>query len=651
MAIEVELPDGTIAEFPDGTDNATMERALAQYVSKAAAPDFKSMDIRSSVDSTAPLKPKPRTEKPLQQFDQSSQPQYRPTLGPRRAPEKKASERSRLGQIETGADVAGRRAARGISQLLAIGADAVAPRERDLAGLITGRDNSRLAGLQRLETQRRAEEGARMDTGLSRGARVGAEFGMLLLPGTKIGSASTLGRLATGTVTGAALGAASPTTPEESRGVNTLAGGAGGLVGGAVAPVIGRGINFLARPLQAFTQRGADRQAANLLLRGASDPTALSKTAPSAVPGVTRTLAEETLDPGIAQLQRQFPTELAELARSNNAARVAHLENAFGGADPAASAAIRDRASGAASQAARQLRNTKVAPDLEPVNKLLDRMTDHFRGRPAVQQTLAYVRELTKVPPRNAEDAWNVRKTIGDLMEGKIGGEQASSRVARQQLRTVQYALDRQMNRAFPQWRQFLKDYKGMQREADQVDVGVELLRRGGVEGLDATGAPVRALQPGRFRNLTDNPDMLVRSATGFNKARADQVLTPEQMKAVGAVRDDVVHSVEAQNLGRAVGSPTKQNLDTGAMLSDAAARSRLGAIVRGAPIIGTISENVSRAAEARVRMRLAAMLASPTQARAALQAAPADERRIIEAVLSQVGAASGSQIGVAVGQ
>lgn len=28
MAIEVELPDGTIAEFPDDTDNATIELAL-----------------------------------------------------------------------------------------------------------------------------------------------------------------------------------------------------------------------------------------------------------------------------------------------------------------------------------------------------------------------------------------------------------------------------------------------------------------------------------------------------------------------------------------------------------------------------------------------------------------------------------------------
>lgn len=38
MPIEVELPDGSIAEFPDGTSNATMEMALAKY--RAPKADF-----------------------------------------------------------------------------------------------------------------------------------------------------------------------------------------------------------------------------------------------------------------------------------------------------------------------------------------------------------------------------------------------------------------------------------------------------------------------------------------------------------------------------------------------------------------------------------------------------------------------------------
>jgi hypothetical protein len=49
MPIEVELPDGTIAEFPDGTSAGTMEMALAKY--RAPKASFK--DVRTSVATTA----------------------------------------------------------------------------------------------------------------------------------------------------------------------------------------------------------------------------------------------------------------------------------------------------------------------------------------------------------------------------------------------------------------------------------------------------------------------------------------------------------------------------------------------------------------------------------------------------------------------
>jgi hypothetical protein len=52
MPLEVELPDGTIAEFPDGTSNATMEMALAKYRAPAKA-DFSGV---SATSSSAPRK-------------------------------------------------------------------------------------------------------------------------------------------------------------------------------------------------------------------------------------------------------------------------------------------------------------------------------------------------------------------------------------------------------------------------------------------------------------------------------------------------------------------------------------------------------------------------------------------------------------------
>lgn len=75
-----------------------------------------------------------------------------------------------------------------------------------------------------------------------------------------------------------------------------------------------------------------------------------------------RNLAEETLDPGIAQLTRQYSTELGDLYRANNNARVDYLSGAFGGADDAAAAAIREGADREAAGAARQLRGVVNPP-------------------------------------------------------------------------------------------------------------------------------------------------------------------------------------------------------------------------------------------------------------------------------------------------
>lgn len=54
MAIEVELPDGSVVEFPDGTDNATMERALAQYAKKPAAPAAPDSTLGAVAAESAP---------------------------------------------------------------------------------------------------------------------------------------------------------------------------------------------------------------------------------------------------------------------------------------------------------------------------------------------------------------------------------------------------------------------------------------------------------------------------------------------------------------------------------------------------------------------------------------------------------------------
>ncbi len=59
MPIEVELPDGNVVEFPDGTDNATMERALSSYSQQAPA-DFSNVEGGASSTTTPSVDPTDR---------------------------------------------------------------------------------------------------------------------------------------------------------------------------------------------------------------------------------------------------------------------------------------------------------------------------------------------------------------------------------------------------------------------------------------------------------------------------------------------------------------------------------------------------------------------------------------------------------------
>src|SRR3990172_1809204 len=61
MPIEVELPDGTIVEFPDGTKPQTMEMALARY-KDSAKPKADFSGVSGKFD--APVARKPATYSP-----------------------------------------------------------------------------------------------------------------------------------------------------------------------------------------------------------------------------------------------------------------------------------------------------------------------------------------------------------------------------------------------------------------------------------------------------------------------------------------------------------------------------------------------------------------------------------------------------------
>jgi hypothetical protein len=370
---------------------------------------------------------------------------------------------------------------------------------------------------------------------------------------------------------GGALGYTQPLATGEGMETRLQNAGLGALAGGGVQAGIagaGKALRGLGGLLRAPTRAGMEDRAGRIIQQAAQDPARIMQAAPSPIPGVQRSLAEESLDPGIAQLQRQFPQQMAEQQGRNNTARIQAIREEFRGADEMAVQSIQTARDQEARAALRGLRS-KSSVAMEPVAKGLDALIAKQQGRPAVQSALKYVRDqLDGV--QNADQAYNVRKTIGDLMEGRLSGDLASATTAKQELMTVRYLLDREMRKAVPQWGQYLRGYQHASREMDQVRAGMTLLDKG-AGGSVANAAGDRTLTPAAFHRLTNNPNQLMRTATGFPKAKAEN-LTEPQRQLISQVRDDLRRVEATDKLGRGTGSPTAQNLQTQAAIKKVAA-------------------------------------------------------------------------------
>jgi hypothetical protein len=438
---------------------------------------------------------------------------------------------------------------------------------------------------------------------------------------------------------GAALGAGASGVTRESGGgpvAQAIAGAAGSVLPGVGPNVARMGAAPVTAPFQGVTQPGAERAVADIIRRGATNTENLFREAPSQVPGVARSLAEETLDPGIAALQRQYGTgPLREQAQAANQARVEYIGQQFGA--PAAAQAARDEAETLARQTVRALRS---APGQTIDNGQLTGLADTIASRtrrPEIVKAVEAAKRLVEQPFRSASEAWDARQGINDLIAGKVS-DLPSSNLAQKQLLLLRGALDRQMRRAYPGWTKFLRDYQGIQRTADRVGVGQTLLDRGGVTGLNAAGEATTALSPAKVRNLTDDLDQLTQTATGFRKATAAGTLTDDQIQAIQNVRDDVLRIAETQRTGIA-GSPTAQNARLQRDVIDDAIQNRAREILASIPGVGGASGVLSTIAKRRVERTLEEVLANPARARELLRNAPLEDQPILQSALGQLGA------------
>lgn len=476
----------------------------------------------------------------------------------------------------------------------------------------------------------------------------------------------------------AAQAGVQPVAEEGGRTENIAAGAVGGGLGNLGARAVGSLFGKIFDVGKSASGAGnVEQEAAERLLGFADNPdavrAAIAQGRGEIVPGAVPTLAENTGDLGLIQLQRamdstrDFNREMTAQQLRNNAARVRYLEGAFGGADDRAIEA----AALARDKAADPLRKTAmkaVGVDTSRLVNRLRRAVGALETRPAVQAPLKRVEQLLvrEIPDserlktaqdplqaflgsgrksaadfdtvseaakilrrrdmtaaealeamrplrgqsKGAQEAilsarailrrseagrddvanlYQVRKSIDDMLSGTFGGDQAFAKAASNELMAIKSALDRVITKQAPEFGMYLNAYRTGSKVVDQAKIG-QTLMAGPRKALNVQGDP--QLSPSRFAAQTEDLDALARQATGFRKAKAESILTPEQKQVITDVRRDLDRLRAARDTTKPAGSPTNQLRNFDVEMAQAMP-SALAGLASGDPLVAMVGRRI----------------------------------------------------------
>ena len=510
---------------------------------------------------------------------------------------------------------------------------------------VFGAYNAPRQGLERKVAERREIDKDLMDTGAGLAGNVVGTLAQLAAPGIAARGTATAPLLLPTSVRGsvaqgAVFGSAQPVASQGEVLENAGIGAGGGLLGAAIPAAAGRAVQAVKQVGAPFTQRGTEEAAARVIRGFAEDPARLVRN-PSSVPGVQRTLAEETLDPGIAQLQRAVSARegapFDSLRRGNNAARVGAIRQFAGDeADIAAAEAARDAAAVPLLQRAEAV----TGVDTQPVREYVQQAIDANATRPTVRNAVRDVQAALNEAGDDVASLYNLRKYIDDLLQGRVGGEQGYARAASRELQGVKGALDQQLESASPEFGQYLDIYRSGSAPINRMQAGQELLRRSSGGIADPTTG-LEVLTPAAFGRSARNLDAIAASGTGFGKASAANVFQPSDLATIRGVNDDLSRQAFADTAGRGSGSDTFQKLATNGDILGAV--QELGVNIPGSGVIRMLGS----AGRDRVNRQLVEILTDPARAQDVLRRTSASDRRVIQGVLTAMGGESGTALAV----
>ena len=299
----------------------------------------------------------------------------------------------------------------------------------------------------------------------------------------------------------------------------------------------------------------------NKFLTGVADggPTALDAQSP--IPGVQRTLAQATGNPGIAAQERamrnnpQFSNLFSAMDSNNNQARQSFLTGIVG--DENDLQALKDQRDATATPLRQQAFANAAPADPTPVVNAIDNVLKSPSGqRDVVSSALSNIRGKLVTSGADGqpqlqtdpEQLYGIRQAIGDMLSPLSAGTQSDKRLASSELMGVKQSLDDTIEQAAPGYKDYLQQYSALSRPVDEAQYLQGLkLEDGNMNGQITLGKVNGAIT--QIEKAQAQP--------GVNPAKS---VSDDTMQNLYALRDDL-RAADRSGMGRAPGSDTAQKL------------------------------------------------------------------------------------------
>lgn len=391
----------------------------------------------------------------------------------------------------------------------------------------------------------------------------GVQAGARMLPQAAAKTVSAAAPYVGAAGAGAAVGAAlSPDDMSGGAATGALAGGFGEAGGRVLAAGYG-GAKAAVEPLY---EAGRERVLKRTLERFAQDPAKVRAAAQNPkvlVPGYTPTLAEATMDPGIAQLQRGAATTSSDVASALADARARQV-GAYRTAldDLAGSDGRREFFEAARGTTADQLYGQARAGGLQ-MDKTLQAQINALLQKPSIQSAMADAKRLAREKGMKIDDPRGSAAGlmfVDDALGDKIGAavRSGNDKLAGA-LRETQDQLRSFLDQAAPAYGEARRTFADMSKPINQMAVG-QRLRDRAFPALTEFDPSLPRVNANAYASALRDPGM-ARSATGMRSATLENTLDPAQLQAVQNIGQDMARYSAAQEVGRVAGSPTAQYL------------------------------------------------------------------------------------------